>query len=448
MIASIKAPKIHDVILTHEREALASRDSEEPGQSLILLLRIEAWFTIYQLAHCNGVATALGKLEDYYATLYDMEANDVWKLEKAQNIVNVVVAALIHAEEQLIVLVTPSTTENNVRQDNQLDLCNGIKENPLLDVQWLAAEEQVELSQALENVNSSQSVSEEEVFTREPFVLVLPPRYIEWEVFAVDCCMWKIPNVNNLAPISIATWQAWATISSLELRLCREQALNVVTKSDKAPIFISSWPMWIFGYPKYHCRVAAGAKIIGQFVTSNIRLDDHKSKLWNWLRPFLRCSCYNGSSKSGCALELVAHPEERFMTKHGDFKGLKTIEPLFKPGAFSDKSEKQTSNVKQVINLNAAPKVALKRKGLYTNHTPSTGQGRGYGRGAAMREPFGRGNGSVQPVVLGAYQTPIGASNSHFAVNIGIVNNESATRAGTKTLESPLQRRNIQFQFM
>ncbi|CAM6084817.1 unnamed protein product [Calypogeia fissa] len=147
-------------------------------------------------------------------------------------------------------------------------------------------------------------------------------------------------------------------------------------------------------------------------------------------------------------MELIGHPEERFLTKYGDFKGLKTIEALFKPGSFSDKAEKGTNIVKQTINLNVAPKVAPRRKGLYANHTPSIGQGRGSGRGTVMRKPFGRGVGAAQPAVPGGYRTPIGASTSHFAVNIGTMNNEGGTGAGTEVLESPLQCRNIQFQFM
>ncbi|CAM6104312.1 unnamed protein product [Calypogeia fissa] len=304
-IASIRAPEIHEAIITHEHEALASRDNDEPGQSFMLFLGIDAWFAIYLLAQRHGVAVALGKLEDFHALLYDMEDEDAWELEKAQNVVNAVVAALLRAEGQLQGPVTPSTTENNTPLANTQDLCNSIKENPLLDIQWLTPDEQTALSQSLETVNSSQVVAPAEIFVGETFVPVLPPRHIEWEVSAVDCCMWKIPNINNLAPISLAMWQAWATVSNLELKLCREQALNVVTLSDKAPVFVSNWPMRIFGYPKYHCPVAAGAKIRGQFVTNSTRPDDHKSKLWNWLRPFLRCSCYKGSSKSGCGGQLI-----------------------------------------------------------------------------------------------------------------------------------------------
>ncbi|CAM6082092.1 unnamed protein product [Calypogeia fissa] len=148
------------------------------------------------------------------------------------------------------------------------------------------------------------------------------------------------------------------------------------------------------------------------------------------------------------ALELIAHPEEHFFTKHGDFNGLRTIEALFKPGSFSDKDEKLNGTAKQTINLNTTPTAAPKRRGLYANNTPATGRGRGFGRGATIRRPIGRGNGAARPAIPTTYRTPIGASNSHFAVNIGTVNNEGGSGSGQEVLESPLQRRNIQFQFL
>ncbi|CAM6087546.1 unnamed protein product [Calypogeia fissa] len=147
-------------------------------------------------------------------------------------------------------------------------------------------------------------------------------------------------------------------------------------------------------------------------------------------------------------MELVTHPEERFLTKHGNFKGLKTIEALFKPGSFSDKSERLAGIAKPAINLNLAPKVVQRRKGVYANHTPSTGRGWGYGRGAFLCKPIGRGAGIGQSCAPTNYRTPIGASNSPFAVNIGTVNNEGGSGVGQDNLDSPLQHRNIQFQFM
>ncbi|CAM6128358.1 unnamed protein product [Calypogeia fissa] len=99
-LASIRAPEIHEAILTHERATLASWDSEDPGQSMLILLGIEEWFAIYQLAQRNGCSAALGKIDDFYALLYDMESSDACELERAQNLVSAIIAALLRAEEK------------------------------------------------------------------------------------------------------------------------------------------------------------------------------------------------------------------------------------------------------------------------------------------------------------------------------------------------------------
>ncbi|CAM6098860.1 unnamed protein product [Calypogeia fissa] len=372
-LASIRAPEIHEVIITHERAAVDSRDSEEPGQSLLILLGIEEWFTIYNLAQSHGTSAALGKLEDFYALLFDMEINDALELEKAGNVVSAVVAALLLAEEKHGAPGTRVAAIGVVMPDTQNDLCNSIKENPLLDTKWLTPEEQAQLSQALDTVNSSQSATSEECFEGEPFVPVLPPRYIEWEVSAVDG-------------------------SLIQGRLV----------------------------------------LLIKFLSGDARKMVLDQISFIYLRQFM----------TEAAMELVAHPEERFLTKYGDSKGIRTIEALFKPGSFSDKTEKLAPEITQTINLNTTPKVAPRRKGLFANNTPCTGRGRGFGRGVPVRRSFVRSAGNGRPLTTSAYCTPIGASNSHFAVNIGTVNNETHVAAEPVAPDSPLQRRNIQFQFL
>ncbi|CAM6094705.1 unnamed protein product [Calypogeia fissa] len=105
------------------------------------------------------------------------------------------------------------------------------------------------------------------------------------------------------------------------------------------------------------------------------------------------------------------------------------------------------------INLNIAPIANVgKRRSMYANHTPGIGRGRGAGRGATKRTPLGGGAGfartAAPPATPNTHQTPIGATNSHFAVNIGTVTTEGGTGTGQDSLNSPLQRRNIQFQFI
>lgn len=113
----------------------------------------------------------------------------------------------------------------------------------------------------------------------EPFVPISPPRFIEWETSKVDCCMWRIPNINNLAPLSIDMWQSWASLSSDDIARCRANALRGFSWIETSPSIITKWPMTIFGAPKYKCPIAAWAKIRGNFVTNSSRSShEHKTK--------------------------------------------------------------------------------------------------------------------------------------------------------------------------
>ncbi|CAM6082443.1 unnamed protein product [Calypogeia fissa] len=287
----------------------------------------------------------------------------------------------------------------------------------------------------------------------EPYVPVLPPRHLEWESSKVDGCLWKIKNINNLAPISLEMWQAWGTINSEEVLQCRERALNAVTLCDKAPVFISKWPMTIFGAPKYKCKIAAGAKIRGPLDTKTTRLTEHKSKLWNWMRPYFRCSCYykaacNGqliwldhavwymlnhleefftastiqgrlvmlikflSGDARCMVldhitflyirdftieatqELIDHPQTRFLTRYGVSRGVRMVEALVKLGLFFEElGDILGGGNKKCWNLNDRPQVPPKRRGMYANHTPVPGVGCGTAPASLIRSrPVGPGS--------------------------------------------------------
>lgn len=139
----------------------------------------------------------------------------------------------------------------------------------------------------------------------EPFIPLNPPCFIEWESSRVDYCMWRIPNINNLAPISIDMWRSWASLSTNDIKLCQANALRGFSWIETSPPITTCWPMTVFGAPKYKCHVAAGAKIRGNFVTDTSQIaHQHKTKFWNWHMPFLRCSC-NSTLKGGCTGQIV-----------------------------------------------------------------------------------------------------------------------------------------------
>ncbi|CAM6082364.1 unnamed protein product [Calypogeia fissa] len=295
------------------------------------------------------------------------------------------------------------------------DLCSSIKSsqvkssikgNPLLDLTWLTEDELIEMNVAISVVDYSPLLVEgvEEPVAGEPYVPVLPPRHIEWECSKEDGCMWKIKNINNLAPLSIAMWQAWGTVSDAEVLQCRDRALNAITISDKPPMFVSHWPMTVFGPPKYKCLVAAGQLIW---------LDHAVWYMLHHLEDFFNASSIQGrlvmliKFLSGDARrmvldhiaflyvreflveatqELIDHPEERFFAQYESSCGLRMIEALVKPGMFSEKLDSQrTGTNKKRLNLNAQPAAAARRRGIYANPTVVPG----LGRGGTSRAPSG-----------------------------------------------------------
>ncbi|CAM6086915.1 unnamed protein product [Calypogeia fissa] len=589
-IASIRAEEIHQAIQSHEQNALASQQEEEPGQFLMRLLGLDEWFSIYLLAQRSGIQMALQRLKEFDEILDGMEGEDAYDLQKAVAVARAMDVALTKvakdtekARDELLnppppppvtpgpilhfffpvvvpagngkdksplpALVTPlvvpldpiSTSSNSpssstllspnlslhslssgsnsniplfcagspltsgsncttplfpaaspvasssqVIPDSQsFDICHSIKDNPLLDLSWLTEDELIDMnvSMSVDNCSPIPVVPDvsEEIGSGEPYIPVLPPRHLEWECSKEDGCMWKIKNINNLAPISIDMWQAWGTVSDAEVLRCWERALNAMTLCDKAPIFVSHWPMTVFGSPKYKCPLAAGAKIKGKLDNTINRIKDHRSKMWNWHHPFFRCSCYfkpsckgqlvwldhavwfmlhhldaffNASSIQGrlvmlikflsgdarrmvldhiaflyvrefiieATQELIDHPEERFLTQYASTSGIRMVEAMAKPGMFSKKPDNQkTGNNKKRLNLNNQPSAASKHRGIYANPTVAPG----VGRGGSSRAP---------PVPL--WRNPNGPGNGSNRLGHG-----KALRGHV----SPLQRRNIPF---
>ncbi|CAM6124076.1 unnamed protein product [Calypogeia fissa] len=319
-------------------------------------------------------------------------------------------------------------------------IISSIKDNPFLDLSYLTEEEAAEMNEEIAVVDCSpiptRAPTVDDNNAGQPYVPVMPPRHIEWEGSKEDGCLWKIKNINNLAPITLEMWQAWGSISDAEVLQCRDRALQSITLSDIAPTFVTQWPMTVFGQPKYKCKLAAGAKVKGKLDTKNSRLGDHKSKLWNWQRPYFRCPCYYKSACRGqlvwldhavwfmlnhlecfftassiqgrlvmlikflsgdarrmvldhiaflyireflieATIELVQHPDERFLVQYGNSSGIRMVEALIKPGMFSEKMDGlKDGPAKKRINLNSQPSVPLKRKGMFANHTAPPSLGR------------------------------------------------------------------------
>ncbi|CAM6104231.1 unnamed protein product [Calypogeia fissa] len=93
-IASIRIGEVHAAILDHERDTLASQQTDEPGQFFMRLLGLDEWFNVYLLAQRSGVQMALQQLKEYSGILACLEGDDAFELQKALSIARAIEIAL------------------------------------------------------------------------------------------------------------------------------------------------------------------------------------------------------------------------------------------------------------------------------------------------------------------------------------------------------------------
>ncbi|CAM6101337.1 unnamed protein product [Calypogeia fissa] len=81
-LASIKAPEVHAAIQKHDREAVSRSTDEVPGQCLLLLLGIEAWFSVFMAAAKSSTQVALDLVQNFSLLLEGIEGTDLLELEQ------------------------------------------------------------------------------------------------------------------------------------------------------------------------------------------------------------------------------------------------------------------------------------------------------------------------------------------------------------------------------
>lgn len=209
-----------------------------------------------------GSEATLLKLNSYTSSLSSIENIDEDELEQSRSLGRKIARMLSYP--------SPTPTDQS-SVSSSTDIASRLRDNPLINTEWLSPDKRVAFLECIDGAHSSQKEYDESKAEGEPFVPLTPPRFIEWESSKVDCCMWRIPNINNLAPLSIEMWKSWASLSAADVTQCRTNALRDFSWIETSPPFVTSWPMTVFGAPKYKCPIAAGAKIRGNFVTSSSR---------------------------------------------------------------------------------------------------------------------------------------------------------------------------------
>ncbi|KAL2631411.1 hypothetical protein R1flu_016097 [Riccia fluitans] len=282
-----------------------------------------------------------------------------------------------------------------------VDILSEIRANLLINFAVFSFEEQAVYTKSLHMPNAS-SVNELAARTDDgdPYVLTDSARMIEYRVSEKNAMMWDIPNMNNLAPMTLEMWQKLIHASDSEQKTCLYNALNGVTPS-KMVTMKDTIKMSCFR-DKYRCGEPVSIRVKTTITIDSNRVPKHKSILWNWLWPYIWCNCKSDgkheADRNRCkgemlwwddaiwyifnhlsdffpqsivegrymafliflggearpavlahlsflhvcklmldtAMEVFANPKARTLLEHGDAYGVCLIEQMMKPASFSD----------------------------------------------------------------------------------------------------------------
>ncbi|KAL3688787.1 hypothetical protein R1sor_015096 [Riccia sorocarpa] len=278
----------------------------------------------------EGEEAALALIRKYHSDLPTLLEMDQFEEARAEKHVGVIGTVLSWTD---LDKNTSTPTDGINGEKTKIDILSQVKANPLINFSVFSTEEQAVYTESLDGLNSSTA---NELAARtdegEQFVPTDSPRMIEYKVSEKNSMMWKIPNMNNLAPLTLEMWQKLIHASDAELKTCMSNALNGITPAklmaSKDTIKMS------FFRDKYlvHCGEPITVRLKGSMPTDSSRLPKHKSTLWNWLRPYIRCNCKSDgkhdNSRTRCKGEMIwmDHAIWYMYNNLGDFFNQSTVQ--------------------------------------------------------------------------------------------------------------------------
>ncbi|CAM6104314.1 unnamed protein product [Calypogeia fissa] len=300
-MASIKARELHAEVQHIDCDTLAKKDSDQ-GPLLLLTLGIAEWSSIHHLARSISTESALGKLQEFVATLFALLEHDEEDVMEARKMSRQIDKVLNNDHN---VPTPPDQDQNTPEKAAEVDIHTLVHSNPLMDLEFLSPKEQADLQDMIQNMEPADTEEVDGPHAGDTYIPIFPQRFVKHMVAPFDAMMWRIPNLNQLAPISMPMWQHWVNASVDELAECHDRAIRGVFESPLFPataVTTLAWPMNIFKSPKYKCVELALIKVRQDYVTDSTRPANHKQNFWNWHRPYICCQC---THKSGCKGELL-----------------------------------------------------------------------------------------------------------------------------------------------
>ncbi|GBG86907.1 hypothetical protein CBR_g44363 [Chara braunii] len=178
-------------------------------------------------------------------------------------------------------------------------------------------------------------------FTRNAFLPIAPPRWIESKVKEKKDKIWEFETFNHSVPIGVNAYKLLASLSEEEVNLCQERALNENTEIIKGPY---PWTADAMMLPKVgqfdplKCNASSTTLAVRGFYPpkGQTALAELK-RIWNAGRPYLKCRCVE-LEKGDCKTNitwfdqvlwyLLANPDLLFPeapTLHARVRAMKSL---------------------------------------------------------------------------------------------------------------------------
>ncbi|KAL2644520.1 hypothetical protein R1flu_012107 [Riccia fluitans] len=196
-----------------------------------------------------------------------------------------------------------------------------LRSTPMINFEIFSEEEKAFYIKTIEVLDASTtsnlaSVTED----GDPFMPVDSPRMIEYKVSDKQGMLWKIPNMNNFATLTIDMWAKLINALEAELNQCE---LNVINCSTPLKLINLKETVKMISFrDKYRCAEAVSVRVKAAIATDSSQVPKHKMVLWNWLRPFIRFGCRQDgkdTARKNCKGEMLwfDHAIWRHILGHG-----------------------------------------------------------------------------------------------------------------------------------
>ncbi|KAL3681477.1 hypothetical protein R1sor_024433 [Riccia sorocarpa] len=403
-MAAIQSKPVHALIQqldlaaveTNREEARESEQLEAENHAALLIesLGIHHWVNIHHTYSTKGEEATLGLIRQLHDDLPNLLEADLIEDGRADKLSGMIARALSWVD---LLKNTQTGDGTDGPGSNFADISSQVRSNPLIDFTIFSEEEKACLDEGLDSLNSNAAGDKAAVSNDgDPFIPTDTPRTVEYRVSEKCGMMWKCQNMNNLAPVTIDMWSKMVNMTDNELSTCKDNAINGIIPSKVIPIR-ESIKMASFR-DKYTCTEPVSVRIKVNLITDSNRVSKHRTLLWNWTRPYLRCNCKFDSKGRKCkgeiiwldhalwyifnhmedffrsptiqarymafliflggearaailaqcsfmyarelmiqtALEVFSDPKARSLPEHGEANGVRMIERLIKPACFSD----------------------------------------------------------------------------------------------------------------